>query len=175
MLRSPVVSYRGALLVLSCRIDGWHNFANPKEKWSLERLRSLQAKGAPAEPMNCSSKKMREAVSVRHFRSHRADNHLAQKGTEVLVVIMVAAAGMSSGTTLMAHLLTVRGLLRQSYEMDAPQHKAASGSCCCIVPRRSRSLERFAEDRMETLVGIEHSMRGLHELKIVVSVLEKVS
>ena len=118
---------------------------------------------------------MREAVSVRHFRSHRADSHLAQKDTEVLVVIMVAAAGMSSGTTLMAHLLTVRGLLRQSYEMDAPQHKAASGSCCCIVPRRSRSLERFAEDRMETLVGIEHSMRGLHELKIVASVPEKAS
>lgn len=134
-----------------------------------------QAKGALAEPMNCSSKKMREAVSVRHFRSHRADSHLAQKDTEVLVVIMVAAAGMSSGTTLMARLLTVRGLLRQSYEMDAPQHKAASGSCCCIVPRRSRSLERFAEDRMETLVGIEHSMRGLHELKIAVSVPEKAS
>lgn len=118
---------------------------------------------------------MREAVSVRHFRSHRADIHLAQKDTEVLVVIMVAAAGMSSGTTLMAHLLTVRGLLRQSYEMDAPQHKVASGSCCCSVPRRSRSLERFAEDRMETLVGIEHSMRGFHELKIVVSVPEKAS
>ena len=137
-------------------------------------FKTHQAKGALAEPMNCSSKKTREAASVRHFHSHRADSHLAQKDTEVLVVIMVAA-GMSSGTTLMAHLLTVRGLLRRSYEMDAPQHKVASGSCCCIVPRRSRSLERFAEDRMETLVGIEHSMRGLHELKIVASVPEKAS
>ena len=139
-------------------------------------FKTHQAKGALAEPMNCSSKKTREAVWVRHFHSHRVDSHLAQKDTGVLVVIMVAAAaGMSSGTTLMAHLLTVRGLLRQSYEMDAPQHKVASGSCCCIVPRRSRSLERFAEDRMETLVGIEHSMRGLHELKIVASVPETAS
>lgn len=110
-----------------------------------------------------------------HFRIHMEGSLPAQKNTEAPAAAKEAVEDMSSEINPKARLMTERALSPQTCAMDAPQCTVASGSCCYIDLRRSRSLERFAEDRMETLVALAHSMDDRHESGFEASVPERES
>jgi hypothetical protein len=137
---------------------------------SVERHTYLEVE-AP-EPLSCSSKKTREAVMALHFHTHTGGTHLGPTHTEVLVAISAAVSDTSSERVLQAPRKTEHARRRPIGELDAPLHRAASGSCCCSSRRCTRNL---AENRREILAAIAHSTGALHESATVGSAPEMAS